>query len=234
MPYLTWLWLGGCAHIQPDEANIVPMVNADLPEKYGVMIENRDGDRLAGFASGIWIGDGLILTAAHVVDNKDPGMTNSHPYVVFANFTSVPATVVKIGVRENFDLAILRISTEQIPKSVRILPSLLICNRYAIAAEELDVVNGSGAVETRAAVDFKTLFKGGQEGTEYLSATFGFGYSGSGIFSRKDHCLMGIISKKEEQTTKTHGTRWPLSISRTGTRFYGIDEIKEIVDAARK
>ena len=84
---------------------------------------------------GIYLGNGKVITAAHVVGNW-PSVT--HPRVWVAGL-DLPAEVLKIGSLEDTDLALLSIDAAQLPISLRLRRNPL-CKNPALVGTTVTVV----------------------------------------------------------------------------------------------
>ena len=187
MPYSSWLaavlGVAGAtamsAHAQaPDAALQVYAVN---------VVKTPPFERqITGF--GIYMGHGLVLTAAHVV-GRWPFFT--HPRVLVAG-QDLPAKVIKKGSFSTVDLALLSVDKDRLPVSLRLRLNPLCKAPPKIGMQVVDVIPQSTisaqiispllippALQSR----LDTLIDSPKE-------------SGSGIFDPERQCLLGIISAK--------------------------------------
>ena len=139
---------------------------------------------------GVYLGAGLILTAAHVPGN----VVETKPHVVIAG-EDLPASLVKQGELEGVDLTLLSIDATKLPVHLRMRRTPL-CERESYAGELVVVATPEGtagsSVLPRQAIPAELR---GRFGTAiaYVAAT---GNSGSGVFDAANQCLLGIISRK--------------------------------------
>jgi len=134
----------------------------------------------------VYLGSGLLLTAAHVVN---PGADIA---VVIAR-TKLPAQVLKQGVYEDIDLSLLHIDQNKLPAT---LPTVQLCSDPPWPGDPVIVIDAGQATRSTIAAPnvlpalyqhrFPTLIKD-------VAAT---GNSGSGVFDATKKCLLGIMSRK--------------------------------------
>jgi hypothetical protein len=154
---------------------------------------------------GVYLGQGFILTAAHVVGHW-PVFT--HPRVRVAG-QDLPAKVIKKGSFEQIDLALLSVDQARLPVSLRLRRNPLCTQPPAVGMDVIDVtpeaitrlqVISPLVIPAALRKRFDTLITRPQE-------------SGSGIFDAERKCLLGIASAKVEkyrqQIANGKPTWWP-------------------------
>jgi hypothetical protein len=137
---------------------------------------------------GVYLGQGMVLTAAHVVGHW-PVFT--HPRVLVAGL-DLPAKLIKKGSFETIDLALLSVDQKQLPVSLRLRRNPICKAPPRIGMAVVDVIPQATipaqiispllippALQRR----FATLIDTPKE-------------SGSGIFDPERECLLGIVSAK--------------------------------------
>jgi hypothetical protein len=134
----------------------------------------------------VYLGSGLLLTAAHVVN---PGADIS---VVIAR-VRIPAKVLKQGVYEDIDLSLLHFDQSKLPPD---LPTVQLCSSPPWPGDPVIVIDAGQATRSTIAAPsvlparyqnrFPTLIKD-------VATT---GNSGSGVFDPAKRCLLGIMSRK--------------------------------------
>ena len=138
--------------------------------------------------AGIYLGNGLILSVAHVVGG---GIVNK-PKVTLANRNLI-ATVVKESSFEQLDLALLEIDETTLPVSLRLRRTPL-CEGNAWPGEEIVSLSAHGPVRSRILSPaslpsdtrkFSTVFR--DDGNT--------GNSGTAVFEAQRKCLIGIVSR---------------------------------------
>lgn len=137
---------------------------------------------------GIYLGQGIVITAAHVV-GRWPFFTR--PRVLIAG-RDLPARVVKEGSFEQIDLALLSVEEARLPVSMRLRRNPLCKEVPRVGMEVIDVVPDETArsrvisplsIVPELRNRFDTLID-----TEESS--------GSGLFDEEQKCLLGIVSAK--------------------------------------
>ena len=138
---------------------------------------------------GIYLSDGMVITAAHVVGHWAE-LTN--PRVLVAGL-DLPAKVIKQGSFETTDLALLSVDKERLPTSLRLRRNPL-CKEVPTAGMNVVIVYPNRTVRSRIISpllippQYRARF-----GTALITEAQG---SGSGVFQADKKCLLGIISGK--------------------------------------
>jgi Trypsin-like peptidase domain len=167
------------AFAQSDEADLMSM---------SVHINRSPQQPWPGY--GVYLGAGLVLTAAHVPGN----VAETKPHVVIAG-EDLPASLVKQGRLEGVDLTLLSIDATKLPVRLRMRRTPL-CERESYAGEPVVVATPEGTARSSVlALQEIPAELRGRFGTAiaYVAAT---GNSGSGVFDAANQCLLGIISRK--------------------------------------
>lgn len=164
---------------------------APKPDMVGLQIEKPAGDgKLFSQGSGVLIGDGLVLTAAHVitVNPQDPRVT------VYIDNQRVPGTVAFTGAAEHLDLALIAVSPDALPATRRGIEAVSACPRDPGPNQTFTIAWMGKTSEE------KTLLradppKAGDPGplSTMLAAGHPKGASGGGVFDPGDDCLAGIM-----------------------------------------
>jgi len=163
--------------------------DAPLAGALGVQIEKPAGDHVH-FAqgSGVYLGNGLVLTAAHVIQ-LDPGNPVSS---VIMDGWKTDARVAAIGVN-GLDLALLQINPAEVARQRRDLKPVEIC-ATGTGPKQPVVVAAQGAISLSQTVDAPInapALKG--DWTDILATGYSHGSSGGGVFDASKGCLAGII-----------------------------------------
>ena len=143
---------------------------------------------------GVYLGNGLVLSAAHVVGNEI-----WHRTEVEIAGRDLPATVIKRGSFGDVDLALISIDDEQLPVSLR-LRRMTICKQSPMPGEPVIVSIPEGIARSHVVVPAllpKSLDPKFRTAIGDVATT---GNSGSGVFDANTKCLLGIVSGK------IHGT----------------------------
>ena|ERR1700722_4341903 len=140
---------------------------------------------------GIYLGQGIVITAAHVVGHW-PYFT--HPRVLIAG-QDLPATIVKEGSFETTDLALLSVDEAALPMSLRLRRNPLCNTPPTIGGEVINVIPEG---TTRARV-ISPLSIPAQLRKRFDTLIDSAKDSGSGLFDAERKCLLGIISGKVQK-----------------------------------
>jgi hypothetical protein len=139
---------------------------------------------------GIYLGQGLIVTAAHVVG----AAPRTQVSVRFGNL-QLPAKVVKEGAFEQVDLTLLAVDQEKLPISLR-LRRMPLCHIPPGPGEPVIVAVPEGIAPSTIMsprslpANLRTKFP------TVISDVATTGDSGSGVFDERRKCLLGIMSRK--------------------------------------
>jgi hypothetical protein len=161
------------------------------PHAVAVNIERTPVQAWPGY--GIYLGNGLVITAAHVVGHA----LLTQPKVVVEGQRLATAPV-KEGSFPDQDLTVLRI-TDPVPSDLATLHTTL-CSDPTHPGEAVVVATPekvtSSAMEAPEALppDLR-----GRYGTSSIKDVYTTGNSGSGVFDADSRCLRGIMSAKIEQ-----------------------------------
>ena len=137
---------------------------------------------------GIYLGKGMVLTAAHVVGHW-PAITR--PRVIMAGL-DLPAQVSKIGALEDTDLALLSIDEAQLPLSLRLRRNP-ICRERAPVGTYVIVTYPERTARSQV---ISPLLIAPQYRARLGSLIAEPQGSGSGVFHAERRCLLGIMSQK--------------------------------------
>jgi hypothetical protein len=139
-------------------------------------------------AYGIYLGQGIVITAAHVV-GRWPMLTN--PRVLMAG-QDLPVKIIKKGAFEETDLALLSVDENQLPANVRLRRDPLCTLAPQVGMEVISVVPEA---TTRARI-ISPLAIAPQLRKRFNSLIDTEETSGSGLFDAERKCLIGIMSAK--------------------------------------
>jgi hypothetical protein len=137
---------------------------------------------------GIYLGEGVVITAAHVVGHW-PFFTRPH---VLIGGQDLPGRIIKEGSFETTDLALLSVEDAQLPVSLRLRRNPLCKEAPKIGMLVIDV-DAAGTMRAQVispltiAPELRTRFD------TLISSEEG---SGSGLFDAERKCLVGIMSAK--------------------------------------
>jgi hypothetical protein len=155
---------------------------------YAVNIVRHPQQSWTGY--GIYLGNGLIITAAHVVGSA----FLTKPSVRISGM-DLPAKVVKEGTAEQVDLTLLSIDAQRLTVSLQ-MRRMPLCEKSPWVGEPVIVAVPEGTARSRILSPLLL--------PQALQAKFGTvisdvattGNSGSGVFDAGRKCLLGIMSRK--------------------------------------
>jgi len=178
---------------------------------------------LAGNA-GVYLGDGLVLTAAHVAGKPD-----GTSLFVVAGDQFVPAKFIKAGRSEQTDISLLAVDPAGLPPDLRSHPSPDLCASrlepgWTVAVASFGRVDRSTIVSpaempSSLPARFDSLIKGVDMSGE----------SGSGVFDPVRDCLAGIISRRIQIIPDNSPGGPPIGLAKY---FVPADEIRAFVGAS--
>lgn len=157
----------------------------------GVRVEKPAGDgKQFSQGSGISLGDGLILTAAHVIQ-VDPG--NPRVTVIMDGWR-VDGRVVAVKYSDQVDLALVHIPRGHLPATRRDQPPVAICPDNALPRQPM-IVATEGTVSQSITIGSPISADRRQTNgwTNLLATGYHQGASGGGVFQQEQNCLAGII-----------------------------------------
>lgn len=159
--------------------------------------------------AGIYLGDGLVLSVAHVVGG---GIVNK-PSVTIGGRT-LTATVVKESPFEQLDLALLQFDESGLPLSLR-LRRIRLCQGKPWPGEEVTSLSAQGPVRSRV-LSPTVLPPDTRRFSTVIRDVATTGNSGSGVFDAQRKCLLGIMSRKISQVRqkKTTGEKTTVDIAK--------------------
>jgi len=186
MRYTTMLLLAGVG--MASAAPAVAQPTDDSLRVYAVHVDTRYG---------VYLGNDLIITAAHVASAK--------PRVRIAGL-DLPAKIIRTSSFEELDLALLSIDAQKLPVSQR-LRRMPLCQRPPIVGAPVIVAIPEGTARSRIMSpkllpeNIRTKFP------TVISDVATTGNSGSGVFDAARKCLLGIMSRKFTGRSATGETR---------------------------
>ena len=165
-------------------------LNAQTPDNslklYAVQIVKTLPFRSQLSGDGVYLGQGLVITAAHVVGHW-PFFTR--PRVLIAG-QDLPAKVIKEGSFPKIDLALLSVDEERLPVSLRLRRNPLCQKPPGVGMQVIDVAP-DGLKPSRIISPFLIPQEMQSKFSTLIAAPQG---SGSGLFDSDKKCLVGIVS----------------------------------------
>jgi hypothetical protein len=139
---------------------------------------------------GIYLGNGLILTASHVPGN----FAQTKPHVLIAG-QDLPAALVKEGSLEDVDLTLMSIESTKLPVRLQ-MRRMPLCATPPFAGETVVVATPEGTA--RSHVLSQVMVPPNLRGrfNTLIGDVATTGNSGSGVFDAWKQCLLGIMSRK--------------------------------------
>jgi Trypsin-like peptidase domain len=172
------LMLLGQAHAQLSNS---PQPTDDSLRLYAVNI---------GTNYGIYLGKGLIITAAHVL-----GSESQPEYIVHIAGMDLPAKTIMRSSFELRDLALLSVDEQKLPIYLQ-MRRMPLCEKAPWVGEPVIVAIPEGTARSRIMSpsllppSYRTMF------STLISDVATTGNSGSGVFDAGQKCLLGIMSRK--------------------------------------
>ena len=161
--------------------------NADDTLKiYAVNVVHTPPFKSLFIGYGIYLGQGVVLTAAHVV-GRMPGYFR--PRVLIAG-QDLPATVLKRGSPQDTDLALLSVDQERLPISLRLRRNPQ-CKEPLLVGTKVIVVYPERTVHSQI---ISPLLIPSQFRSKFPTLINEPQGSGSGVFNAEKKCLIGIMS----------------------------------------
>jgi hypothetical protein len=141
-----------------------------------------------GRVYGVYLGNGLVITAAHVVGSAPT------PPVRIAGL-NLPGKVLKLSPFEELDLALLSVDEEKLPISLR-LRRMPLCQRPMVPGEPVIVAIPERTARSQIVSPLSLPADIRQRFPTAIKDVATTGNSGSGVFDANLKCLLGIMSRK--------------------------------------
>lgn len=154
---------------------------------YAVNVHRTPVQSWTGY--GIYLGDGLFITAAHVVGRA--WMT--WPKIVIAG-AEYPTRVVKEGAFEGTDVTLLSVDEALLPMRLR-LRKMALCKAPPQPGQLVVTAVPEGIAYSKM-LDPRRLPATAKRFSTVIADVATTGNSGSGVFDRRQRCLLGIMSRK--------------------------------------
>jgi hypothetical protein len=151
------------------------------------VVQFLGGDEQNAGGAGVYLGNGLVITAGHVAGSGTRG--------VRIDGLNVPAALIKSGSFAQLDLSLIYMDPGKIPESLR-ERRMTLCQEQppvgapVILAAPQGITHTSIASPTLIAPEYRTKF------STLISEATTDGKSGSGVFDAKKKCLLGILTLK--------------------------------------
>jgi S1-C subfamily serine protease len=169
-----------------------------LPHSYGQdgQVQQPTDDSLriyavnVGTLYGIYLGKGLVITAAHVVGSA----ATTKPTVRIAGI-DLPATAIKEGSFERVDLTLLSIDEQKLPIYLQ-MRRLRLCERPPWVGKPVIVAIPEGTARSHIMSPQLLPSNVRRRFPTVIRDVATTGNSGSGVFDAGSKCLLGIMSRK--------------------------------------
>jgi hypothetical protein len=172
---------------------------------------------------GVYLGNGLILTAAHV-----PGhFWRTTPHVVFAG-QDLPAAFVKEGSFEKVDLTLLSIDSTKLPVRLQ-MRRMPLCATPPVGGETVVVATPEGTARSHVLPQVMVPLDLRGRFDTLVGDVATTGNSGSGVFDAQKQCLLGIISRKLSVILKGNPLGEPPRTVDIGKYFVPASDIKAFI-----
>jgi S1-C subfamily serine protease len=142
---------------------------------------------VSGGLYGVYLGQGLIITAAHVVGSPNPPVRIAG--------LDLSGKVIKLSPFEIFDLALLSVDEEKLPISLR-LRRMPLCQRPPFVGEPVVVAIPEATARSQIVSPLSIPPDLRQRFSTAIKDVATTGNSGSGVFDANRKCLLGIMSRK--------------------------------------
>ena len=147
---------------------------------------------------GVYLGQGKVLTAAHVIHSTIFG-----PIRVSLAGQTVSATPLRNGAAQHVDLALLSIDEMTLPVSVRLRRNAL-CSAEPKAGMDAVIVSSGESVASHV---ISPAAIAAELRAQYRTLIAMPGPSGSGLYDPAHKCLLGIMSAKMEKYSSKFNSR---------------------------
>ena len=185
----------GCVALAVALTSIQVRAQSDPAELTALAVHINHTPRQSWPGYGIYLGNGLILTASHVVGD----FAQTKPHVIIDG-QDLPAALVKQGSLDSVDLTLLSIDGTKLPVGLQMRRTPL-CKHPPYAGERVVVAIPEGTAPSRILprqaipADLRGRFD------TAIADVASTGNSGSGVFDARDFCLLGIMSRKLSVTS---------------------------------
>jgi hypothetical protein len=194
---------------------------ADSLTPFAVNIDRAEKQSWPGY--GIYLGDGFVITASHVVGHASAG----DPSVHIAG-KIVKAKFVKEGSFNVVDLTLLHIDPVSLPASLG-LRRLPLCEAPPRPGQPVITVTPQATVASRIMPpQYLPPAVRGRFDT-VISDVETTGNSGSGVFDPARQCLMGIMSRKIQVPAARNGGGAPGAMVDLAKYFVPATQIREFI-----
>jgi hypothetical protein len=143
-----------------------------------------------GPGRGVYLGNGLVLTAAHVV-----GSAARTSLSVRSAAMDLPAKAIKEGNVESVDLTLLSIDEQKLPIYLQ-MRRMPLCEKNPWPGEPVIVAVPEETARSYVISPLSLPFRVARKFSTLIRDVGATENSGSGVFDTGNKCLLGIISRK--------------------------------------
>jgi hypothetical protein len=143
-----------------------------------------------GSSYGVYLGKGLVMTAAHVVGRA----SQTKPSVRIAGM-DLPARAIREGNFESVDLTLLSIDEQKLPIYLQ-MRRMPLCEKNPWPGEPVIVAIPEATARSRVMSPLSLPSDVPRKFSTVISDVATTGNSGSGVFDAGNKCLLGIMSRK--------------------------------------
>jgi Trypsin-like peptidase domain len=154
-----------------------------------------------GPGRGVYLGKGLVLTAAHVVCS----VAQTKPRVHIAGM-ELPATSIREGNVKRVDLTLLSVDEQKLPVYLR-MRRMPLCDNKPWPGEPVIVAIPEGTARSHIMLPSLLPAQFQKRFSTVIRDVATTGNSGSGVFDAGQKCLLGIISLKIYQNPEQRSSR---------------------------
>jgi hypothetical protein len=174
--------------------------------------------------SGVYLGDGRVLTAAHVLGRGPAG----RPVTVLVAGLRLPAVIRREGDLDGIDASLITLDPAALPPERRALPPLALCPRLPPVGTTVTVATPTRSFAPRLLP--ATLLPGPLAARMPTLVEEVDANSGSPVFDPVAFCLLGLISQRIEGTVHAPGPDGPQAERRGLARaFVAADRLAEFL-----
>lgn len=199
---ISWASMTACSSPGPrkplDTAAIAQQRLLDADHARLKVVITQPGILTTG--GGVWLGNGLVLTAMHLFRGLKAGDSVS----IIIHGEKLRAAPVYPGDLPYDDLALLRVPLASLPDDLRSLPGPQICTRNEEPGDSLHVVGYDTSYNTYASPEGQVSYRH-HTWSNSTTTLFSHGVSGSPVYDQDNGCLAGIVSKFESVPSTNAG-----------------------------
>lgn len=192
---VTATMLGACVHTEDAAREAAAYQQYLVASKAQIKVQIRSGERTFS-GGGVWLGDGEVLTAFHLLYEPPRILQPSDQVSVVFRGVAIPAKVVFHGDLQDNDLAMLKLARDQTPAKLAALDIPLVCGDVEPVGASLYITAYDAVYSTTASPVGTVMYKG-KTWSQSVTSIVSHGVSGSPVFDKRTGCLAGVVSRIE-------------------------------------